>query len=158
MAFSFHYPSTKRPPSTKSKRWRQNTVSTLLGLFHVDLFLLWCLLQDLWDESSRYPLHGLLHDSSSYRFVFININSELEELYDENKRLCDVKPFGATLKIIEKQNDRAENVFNVQIGRVIGKGLIFQPASSYDSSTFLGRSWTSILSIRRIISKYDASS
>lgn len=42
-------------------------------------------------------------------------------MYDENKRLCDVKPFGATIKIVEKQNDKAENVFNVQIGRLIGK-------------------------------------
>lgn len=57
--------------------------------------------------------------------MFVNINSEKEELYDENKRLCDVKPFGGTLKIIEKQNDKAESVFNVQIGRLIGKGNVF---------------------------------
>lgn len=47
---------------------------------------------------------------------------ESEELLDENKRLCDVRPFAAVLKIIERIGDKAEKTLNVLISHLIGKG------------------------------------
>uniref|UniRef100_A0A1B6CVF3 phosphatidylinositol 3-kinase n=1 Tax=Clastoptera arizonana TaxID=38151 RepID=A0A1B6CVF3_9HEMI len=79
--------------------------------------------EDLWEEASKYPLHGTLHEPSSYVFCCINCMAETEELIDEHRRLCDVKPFAAVLKIIERKDDKAEKILNGQITRLIGKGL-----------------------------------
>lgn len=79
-------------------------------------------MQDLWEEASKFPLHGTLHDSSSYIFSCINSMAETEELLDENKRLCDVQPFVSVLKVIERMGDKADKTLNVQISRLIGKG------------------------------------
>ncbi|XP_046678812.1 phosphatidylinositol 4,5-bisphosphate 3-kinase catalytic subunit delta isoform [Homalodisca vitripennis] len=79
--------------------------------------------EDLWEEASKFPLHGTLHDSASYVFCCINSMSETEELLDENKRLCDVKPFVNILRVIERLGDKAEKTLNVHISHLIGKGL-----------------------------------
>lgn len=44
-------------------------------------------------------------------------------LLDENKRLCDVRPFLAVINIVERQEDKADNVLNAQISNLIGKGI-----------------------------------
>ena len=77
--------------------------------------------QDLWDEATKYPLLGLLHDANSYIFCCINSLAETEELIDENKRLCDIRPFSSVLKIVERKGDKAEIVLNQQISLLIGK-------------------------------------
>ncbi|XP_026288763.1 phosphatidylinositol 4,5-bisphosphate 3-kinase catalytic subunit delta isoform [Frankliniella occidentalis] len=79
--------------------------------------------EDLWEEASKYPLHGLLHDASIYVFMCINSMAEPEELHDENRRLCDVKPFCCILKVSQRVGDTADNAINTEIGRLIGKGL-----------------------------------
>uniref|UniRef100_A0ABD2XJG3 phosphatidylinositol 3-kinase n=1 Tax=Trichogramma kaykai TaxID=54128 RepID=A0ABD2XJG3_9HYME len=79
--------------------------------------------EDLWEESSKYPLHGLLKDSASYLFVCVNSNAESEELRDESRRLCDVKPFCSILKLVEKEDAKADRNLDSQIGLLIGKGL-----------------------------------
>ncbi|XP_066998274.1 phosphatidylinositol 4,5-bisphosphate 3-kinase catalytic subunit delta isoform [Anabrus simplex] len=79
--------------------------------------------EDLWEEASKYPLHGTLHDSSSYVFACINSMAENEELEDENKRLCDVRPFCSLLRLIERKGNKAEKSLNIQISHLIGKGL-----------------------------------
>lgn len=78
--------------------------------------------QDLWEEASKFPLHGTLHDASSYVFSCINSMAESEELLDENRRLCDVKPFVAVFKLIERKGDKAERMLDIQISHLIGKG------------------------------------
>lgn len=80
--------------------------------------------QDLWEEANKFPLHGMLHDVKDYRFSCVNHMSEQEELDDENKRLCDVRPFLAVLKVIETGHDKAEKTLNVKISRLIGKGRL----------------------------------
>uniref|UniRef100_A0A1Y1N7Q3 PI3K-RBD domain-containing protein n=1 Tax=Photinus pyralis TaxID=7054 RepID=A0A1Y1N7Q3_PHOPY len=79
--------------------------------------------EELWDEATKYPLYGTLHDMSVYIFMCINSMAELEELIDENRRLCDIRPTGAVLKITECVGDKADNSLNVQIGHLIGKRL-----------------------------------
>lgn len=82
-----------------------------------------CILQDLWDEASKYPLHGILKDAQSYVFSYINSNAEAEELRDETRRLCDIKPFCSVLKVIEREGIKNDRNLDAQIGHIIGKGL-----------------------------------
>ena len=52
---------------------------------------------------------------------------ETEELRDENRRLCDIRPFCSVLKVIEKKKgdgDGDEKALNFQISSLIGKGEI----------------------------------
>ncbi|XP_064211138.1 phosphatidylinositol 4,5-bisphosphate 3-kinase catalytic subunit delta isoform [Tribolium castaneum] len=77
---------------------------------------------DLWEEAPKYPLHGKLHDMSSYVFTCINSMAEREELHDETRRICDVKPTCAVLKI-ECLGNEPDNKINVQIGHLIGRSV-----------------------------------
>ncbi|KYQ59052.1 Phosphatidylinositol-4,5-bisphosphate 3-kinase catalytic subunit beta isoform [Trachymyrmex zeteki] len=79
--------------------------------------------EDLWDEASKYPLHGTLKDAPSYVFSCINSNAEIEELRDETRRLCDIKPFCSVLKVIEREGIKSDRNLDSQIGVLIGKGL-----------------------------------
>ncbi|XP_076360184.1 phosphatidylinositol 4,5-bisphosphate 3-kinase catalytic subunit beta isoform-like isoform X4 [Tachypleus tridentatus] len=80
--------------------------------------------EDAWEEAQKLPLYGLLHDMQTYIFRCINqTTSEQEELMEENKRICDVRPFQAVLRLVEKKGDKAETQLNAQIGLLIGKGL-----------------------------------
>lgn len=79
--------------------------------------------EDLWDEASKYPLHGILKDAQSYVFSCINSNAEAEELRDETRRLCDIKPFCSVLKVIEREGIKSDRNLDAQIGHIIGKGL-----------------------------------
>lgn len=64
--------------------------------------------------------------------------AQREMLVDENKRLCDVRPFLAVLNIVERQEDKADNVLNAQISNLIGKGTYcilfvnYTPYTIYD--------------------------
>ncbi|CAG5109135.1 5-bisphosphate 3-kinase catalytic subunit beta isoform (Mus musculus) [Cotesia congregata] len=78
--------------------------------------------EDLWEEASKYPLHGTLKDAPSYVFSCINTNAEAEEIRDES-RLCDVKPFCSVLKVIERECVKSDRNLDSQIGSLIGKGL-----------------------------------
>ncbi|RZB77474.1 phosphatidylinositol 4,5-bisphosphate 3-kinase catalytic subunit delta isoform, partial [Asbolus verrucosus] len=77
---------------------------------------------ELWDEATKYPLHGKLHDMSVYVFTCINSMAEREELHDESRRICDVKPTCAVLKI-ECLGNEPDNKVNVQIGHLIGRSV-----------------------------------
>lgn len=77
--------------------------------------------EELWDEATKYPRYGMLHDMSVYIFTYVNNMAELEELVDENVRLCDIRPTAAVLKITERKGDKADHTLNVQIGHLIGK-------------------------------------
>ena len=81
------------------------------------------ILQDLWEEASKYPLHGILKDSNSYIFTCINSNAEPEVLRDESRRLCDIKTFCSILKLIEREGVKVDRNLDSQIGLLIGKGL-----------------------------------
>lgn len=79
--------------------------------------------QDLWREAQRYPLYGSLLGNNEYVFVCINQTAEQEELVDETRRLCEVRPFQPILKVVKKHGNRAEKILNSQISVLIGKGL-----------------------------------
>lgn len=69
------------------------------------------------------PLFNLLLDLNFYIFQCINYSAEQEVLLDEKRRLCDIKPFWSTLRVIRKAGDVEDRVLNSQIGQCIGKSL-----------------------------------
>lgn len=64
-----------------------------------------------------------MKDAPSYVFSCINSNAEIEELRDETRRLCDIKPFCSVLKVIEREGIISNRNLDSQIGVLIGKGL-----------------------------------
>lgn len=77
----------------------------------------------LWREASNYPLFNFLKDGTNYIFVCVNQRGKQEELLDETRQLIDVRPFRPLLKLIQKQGDNEEKLFNSHIGNLIGKSL-----------------------------------
>ncbi|KAJ8360786.1 hypothetical protein SKAU_G00173110 [Synaphobranchus kaupii] len=69
------------------------------------------------------PLFSALTDPDAYVFTCINQTAEQEELEDEQRRLCDVRPFLPILRLVAREGDRVEKLINSQISLLIGKGL-----------------------------------
>lgn len=62
---------------------------------------------------------------SVYTFTFVNTMAQVEEVTDESRRLCDIKPTGAVLKVSECMgNKNDDNTLNVQISHLIGKSKL----------------------------------
>lgn len=71
-------------------------------------------------------------------FECVNQAAVHEELEDETRRLCDVRPFLPVLKLVMRNCARAERLLDSKIGVLIGKG---EPFSHFKlPSQFLSRS------------------
>ncbi|XP_072040803.1 phosphatidylinositol 4,5-bisphosphate 3-kinase catalytic subunit beta isoform-like isoform X2 [Amphiura filiformis] len=79
--------------------------------------------RDLWKEAKSFPLFNQLLNINFYIFQCINQSAEQEELLDENRRLCDVKPFSPDLRVVRKAGDVEDKVLNSKIGLLINKSL-----------------------------------
>ncbi len=80
------------------------------------------------EEAAKQPLFGALSGDHNNNYVFTCINSktsELEELSEEQRRLCDIRPFLALLKLVEKKGDNEAKQLDAQIGLIIGKSKYF---------------------------------
>ncbi|KAM4695460.1 phosphatidylinositol 4,5-bisphosphate 3-kinase catalytic subunit beta isoform 1-T2 [Discoglossus pictus] len=78
--------------------------------------------QLLWKHAQNYPLFHLLLEIDSYMFECVNQTAVHEELEDETRRLCDVRPFLPVLKLVSRSCNPAEKL-DSKIGVLIGKGL-----------------------------------
>lgn len=58
----------------------------------------------------------------SHMFECVNQAAVHEELEDETRRLCDVRPFLPVLKLVTRNCGRAERLLDSKIGVLIGKG------------------------------------
>ncbi|KAF7243278.1 Phosphatidylinositol 4,5-bisphosphate 3-kinase catalytic subunit beta isoform, partial [Varanus komodoensis] len=76
--------------------------------------------QLLWKQAHSYPLFHLLLESDSYMFSCVNQTAVREELEDETRRLCDVRPFLPVFQLITRSCDPGEK-FDSKIGVLIGK-------------------------------------
>uniref|UniRef100_A0A8C9F4M9 phosphatidylinositol-4,5-bisphosphate 3-kinase n=1 Tax=Pavo cristatus TaxID=9049 RepID=A0A8C9F4M9_PAVCR len=76
----------------------------------------------LWKQAHTYPLFHLLMEIDSYMFSCVNQTAVHEELEDETRRLCDVRPFLPVLKLVTRNCDPGEKL-DSKIGVLIGKGL-----------------------------------
>ncbi|XP_069752769.1 phosphatidylinositol 4,5-bisphosphate 3-kinase catalytic subunit beta isoform isoform X3 [Narcine bancroftii] len=77
----------------------------------------------LWRQAQAYPLYSVLGESDSYMFQCVNQSAVHEELEDESRRLCDVRPFLPVLKLVARNCNRSEKLLDSKIGVLIGKGL-----------------------------------
>lgn len=68
-------------------------------------------------------MFNLLMDIDSYMFACVNQTAVYEELEDETRRLCDVRPFLPVLKLVTRSCDPAEKL-DSKIGVLIGKGNV----------------------------------
>ncbi|XP_072469635.1 phosphatidylinositol 4,5-bisphosphate 3-kinase catalytic subunit beta isoform isoform X2 [Notamacropus eugenii] len=78
--------------------------------------------QMLWKQAHSYPMFNLLMEIDSYMFACVNQTAVYEELEDETRRLCDVRPFLPVLKVVTRNCDPGEKL-DSKIGILIGKGL-----------------------------------
>ncbi|GAB0088558.1 phosphatidylinositol 4,5-bisphosphate 3-kinase catalytic subunit delta isoform [Sergentomyia squamirostris] len=76
--------------------------------------------EELWEKAEKYPFYGHLRDKSMYVLYALSEFSKPDELTDETKRICDVKPYFCILKISEKQIS-TNNTLNKNINYLIGK-------------------------------------
>uniref|UniRef100_A0A8C6UX04 Phosphatidylinositol 4,5-bisphosphate 3-kinase catalytic subunit beta isoform n=1 Tax=Neogobius melanostomus TaxID=47308 RepID=A0A8C6UX04_9GOBI len=79
--------------------------------------------QLLWKQAQSFPLFPALGEMESHMFECVNQAAVHEELEDETRRLCDVRPFLPVLKLITRNCGRAERLLDSKIGVLIGKGL-----------------------------------
>ncbi|XP_035240996.1 phosphatidylinositol 4,5-bisphosphate 3-kinase catalytic subunit beta isoform [Anguilla anguilla] len=77
----------------------------------------------LWKQAQAYPLFSFLGEMESHMFECVNQSAVHEELEDETRRLCDVRPFLPVLKLVTRNCGRAERLLDSKIGVLIGKGL-----------------------------------
>ena len=78
---------------------------------------------DLWEEAKRLPLCQSLKDSQYYVLSCVDRYGGIEELVDENRSIYDVQPFKPYFKVVEKQGDETEKLFNSKISMLIGKSI-----------------------------------
>uniref|UniRef100_A0A671T3A9 phosphatidylinositol-4,5-bisphosphate 3-kinase n=1 Tax=Sinocyclocheilus anshuiensis TaxID=1608454 RepID=A0A671T3A9_9TELE len=83
----------------------------------------------LWKEAQTYPLFSLLGEMEGHMFECVNQAAVHEELEDETRRLCDVRPFLPVLKLITRNCGRAERILDSKIGVLIGKGDAYEHSS-----------------------------
>lgn len=67
-------------------------------------------------------------------FQCINQAAVHEELEDETRRLCDVRPFLPMLKLVTRNCGRADRLLDSKIGVLIGKGEASFIANYYASA------------------------
>uniref|UniRef100_A0AAQ5YUT3 phosphatidylinositol-4,5-bisphosphate 3-kinase n=1 Tax=Amphiprion ocellaris TaxID=80972 RepID=A0AAQ5YUT3_AMPOC len=79
--------------------------------------------QLLWKQAQTFPLFPALGEMESHMFECVNQAAVHEELEDETRRLCDVRPFLPVLKLVTRNCGRAERLLDSKIGVLIGKGL-----------------------------------
>ncbi|KAG7461411.1 phosphatidylinositol 4,5-bisphosphate 3-kinase catalytic subunit beta isoform [Solea senegalensis] len=77
----------------------------------------------LWKQAQTLPLFAALGEMESHMFQCVNQAAVHEELEDETRRLCDVRPFLPVLKLVIRNCGRAERLLDSKIGVLIGKGL-----------------------------------
>uniref|UniRef100_A0A4W5P590 phosphatidylinositol-4,5-bisphosphate 3-kinase n=1 Tax=Hucho hucho TaxID=62062 RepID=A0A4W5P590_9TELE len=74
-------------------------------------------------QAQSYPLFPSLGEMEGHMFECVNQAAVHEELEDETRRLCDVRPFCPMLKLVTRSCGRAERLLDSKIGVLIGKGL-----------------------------------
>lgn len=63
-----------------------------------------------------------LGEMESHMFECVNQAAVHEELEDETRRLCDIRPFLSVLRLVTRNCGRAERLLDSKIGVLIGKG------------------------------------
>ncbi len=65
---------------------------------------------------ARFPLYARLDPASNYVFVAVIQSGDREELFDESRRLCDLRLFVPVLRLVEPEGNREEKQLAHEIG------------------------------------------
>ncbi|CDW55785.1 phosphatidylinositol 4,5 bisphosphate 3 kinase [Trichuris trichiura] len=85
--------------------------------------------ENLWNEAKRMPLFSILQGPSTYVFMVVNQDGKREEIYDERRRLCDLRMFWPVLCLLEPVGNLEEKSVNYLISQAVGR-----PVSEFDDS------------------------
>ncbi|XP_063061973.1 phosphatidylinositol 4,5-bisphosphate 3-kinase catalytic subunit beta isoform [Engraulis encrasicolus] len=77
----------------------------------------------LWKAAAGYPLFGSLGAMEACVFWCVSASAVHEELDDESRRLCDVRPFLPMLRLLRRSCEDTQRALASKIGTLIGKGL-----------------------------------
>ncbi|XP_076139133.1 phosphatidylinositol 4,5-bisphosphate 3-kinase catalytic subunit beta isoform isoform X2 [Alosa pseudoharengus] len=77
----------------------------------------------LWKQAAQYPLFPALGQMEGCVFECVSSAAVHEELDDESRRLCDVRPFLPVLRLLRRSGADNQRVLSSKIGTLIGKGL-----------------------------------
>lgn len=84
------------------------------------------ILQELFDEASKYPLHWALQDRSMYVFQAINGGGKREITFDESRTLFDLNPFVCILSLTERKKEKPDEQIQTNIEKIVGKCKNFE--------------------------------
>ncbi|XP_076066613.1 phosphatidylinositol 4,5-bisphosphate 3-kinase catalytic subunit alpha isoform-like [Oratosquilla oratoria] len=76
---------------------------------------------ELWREAKKYPLYRVLGKEEEYILVGVTQDAELEEFWDEKRRLCDLDLFSPILKVLEPRGKKEDKVLNYEISLALGR-------------------------------------
>lgn len=80
-------------------------------------------------------------------FECVNQAAVHEELEDETRRLCDIRPFLPVLKLVTRNCGGAERLLDSKIGVLIGKGEVaFAANTSIQAADYASKACCSVLS------------
>lgn len=83
-----------------------------------------------------------LGEMESHMFECVNQAAVHEELEDETRRLCDIRPFLPVLKLVTRNCGRAERLLDSKIGVLIGKGEVaFTGNASIPAAEYHSKAW-----------------
>ncbi|KAK3609253.1 hypothetical protein CHS0354_006178 [Potamilus streckersoni] len=80
--------------------------------------------EKVWKEAQKFPLYSKLQRHDVYKFVILNQDCQMEEVLDESLRLCDIRPVGTFLKVIEKKTEKKHETLDKKISTLIGRGAV----------------------------------
>lgn len=91
-----------------------------------------------------------LGEMESHMFECVNQAAVHEELEDEKRRLCDIRPFLPVLKLVTRNCGRAERLLDSKIGVLISKGEVASDVSTPPSLSVRSLLFTSVpISLRK---------
>lgn len=85
-----------------------------------------------------------LGEMESHMFECVNQAAVHEELEDETRRLCDIRPFLPVLKLVTRNCGGAERLLDSKIGVLIGKGEAASDVSTPHSRSVRSLLFTSV--------------
>ncbi|KAL1239973.1 5-bisphosphate 3-kinase catalytic subunit alpha isoform,Phosphatidylinositol 4 [Trichinella spiralis] len=86
-------------------------------------FTLQTIKANAWKQARGLPLFNRMQLASTYVFVIVGRDGQVEEVYDESRRLCDLRLLWPVLRLVEPDGNVEERSLSSQISQAIGRPL-----------------------------------
>lgn len=77
----------------------------------------------IWNQVKMEPLSKILKSPNSYVFVGVNADGQMEEFHDESRRLCDLRLFNPTLRLVIPKATPSEAITQSLVSQAIGMAI-----------------------------------